>query len=157
MGTRISLLAAALAATACASNPEPGPGRGGGGPGAGVFQGGRIAQPMSLLMVSMDADFDRLVSVDEITAGMAREWRSADADGDGAIGGFEFADWAEAALGGRDPVPGRMAFDTDGDGSIVEEEFSERLLRSFAALDGSSRSRAESVLEDVGALQPLLG
>lgn len=144
-------LAAAVLITACA--PQHGPQRGGGpggGPGGGLdgmgggrggFRGGLIVRPIALVFADFDADHDRTVSEAEFAAGAAVVWDEADANGDGGVTPFEFADWAVAAMGAESPNPGRIAFDRNLDTRITRDEFLDTLAFEFSALDANRDGR----------------
>jgi len=147
-------LAAAVLITACA--PQHGPQRGGGrgGPGGapdgvhGGFRGGLIVRPIALVFADFDLNHDRTVSETEFAAGAATAWDEADANADGGVTPFEFADWALAAMGAENPNPGRIAFDRNLDTRITRDEFLDTLAFEFSALDANHDgvvARAEMV------------
>src|SRR5262245_2087955 len=71
---------------------RPGPG----GPGGGFRtpEGVGVVSPGALLFASFDANHDGKVTMAEIEAGAAAAFTVADKNKDGAVTGFEQADWA---------------------------------------------------------------
>jgi hypothetical protein len=77
----------------------------------------------AMLFVSFDTDGNLATSMDEIEAGLNREFARADANTDNALTPIEFQNWANAALGGGMLGPYRLDFDRNVDNSITREEF----------------------------------
>lgn len=81
----------------------------------------------ALLFASFDTNGDLRIDAAELSAGIAREWARADANGDGAISPLEYQTWADAALGGAQSPPFRLDFDRDVNNSITRAEFETEL------------------------------
>ncbi len=135
-----------LILSACANSGQPSRGGPGGPMNAGGPNGQRgmpslnqskIAQPASLLFVSMDRDHDLLITSDETFDGIESEWLRADTEGNGKISSFEIDAWLTTVLGDPDAAPTRISFDVNLDGSITPNEFKVRLGDEFARLDAN--------------------
>ena len=126
---KLSSVAMIAALAACASRPEPPSGP------RPSESGAFLAKPIALVFVSFDGDGDRIVTKQELAASNEAEWRSADFNGDSSVTVFELNQWAELALGSAQARPGRLAFDTDGSGTISIHEFQKHLNLEFDQLD----------------------
>lgn len=125
-------LGAALPALLFAAAPafgQPGPAEGGGDP----------AQ-----FLSMDADGDGAVTLDEMAAARDMRFSQADADGDGALSPAE----AEAFFPARPERPERperpdrfAMHDADGDGRLTSDELGARQAEMFSRLDADADGR----------------
>jgi Ca2+-binding EF-hand superfamily protein len=136
-----AILLAGLAA-GCASGP-PGP-PGGGPPGdarGGALQESKITRPIALLFTSLDTNDDLIVSEDELTAAIPREFANADADQSGVLTGFEMADWCASALGDKEAQPDLRAMDNDMNYTVTEHEFAVALQHEFDRLDRNQDGR----------------
>ena len=133
----IALTAALLAGCAGPKPPRGGPG----GPGGemrgqmAALHGAYQAEPLALVLVSYDIDRDGLVSIEELRIGASSEWARMDAVGDGTVSAIDLSTWAEANLGSPAARPGRLAFDTDGDGAISHSEVTALMLKEFGERD----------------------
>ena len=135
---RTTVLIAALLLAACASGPPHG--------GHGRGPGGRLglrdasdyarfttpqrrtvsAAPDALLFAGFDKNTDLIISPDEITEGIRREFARADQNHDGLINLTEFNTWRDLAMGG--PYgPSRTDFDTDDNEHISAQEFADEI------------------------------
>lgn len=149
MSTRILALAASLglALTACAS-------------GGGSDRSEPIRALMSadvLMFVSFDADGDLGVTMAEVEAGIEREFRRADVNGDGTLQPIEFQNWSNLVLGGAQLGPFRLDFDRNVDNVITREEFEAEIRARVEDYDSDENgvvSRAEFI-RLVGQARPL--
>jgi len=91
--------------------------------------------PVAMAIAGFDSDGDTRVTRAEFDAGVAREWRRADANGDGNVGAIEHGSWAERTLGSQGALPGLLDLDTDDDDRISRDEFVHFFAQRFAALD----------------------
>ena len=91
--------------------------------------GVRTVRPGALLFASFDTNHDGKITREEFEAGARASFRVADANGDGVISGFEQNDWAAAVGTSNDILSNPMAFDTDLDRNVTEEEFVTGLRR----------------------------
>lgn len=139
----------ALTLAGCASQPERGDRRG--GPQSdrgGSYQGGIIARPLAILLTSMDANGDYLVSGDELSDGLDKEWMNLTGGVSGPVSALDLGDWAKEVLGSAEAMPSSISFDRDLNGQITELEFLDRLRAEFRTLDKDDDghvSRAEMV------------
>jgi hypothetical protein len=155
-GARLCIALAVLIMSGCASQPPRG-GRGGhdgGGPDRFAADG-RMARPVALLFVNMDADRDLTVTAAELADGIKAEWARADKDRNGALSAFEMSDWCTAVLGDPDATPGRLSLDADVNGTVTREEFETGLKKEFAAMDRNADGRLDraELLMQVGRPQ----
>jgi hypothetical protein len=111
---------------------------------------GKLAPPVALLFVALDADRDGFSSSSEVIDASPALFAAGDRNADGRISGFEYAAWAEATFGDADAGPARIGFDVDLDGSVTAAEFQARLGDEFAQLDrdrDGRLARAELLVE----------
>jgi hypothetical protein len=121
-----------LAAAACASGGRDGPPR---GPGTGgAYQISAFTSGAALLFVQFDADHDYATTKAEVEAGIPAEWTRA-SEGKPTMTPLMFEAWAAKALGGPNLGPYRLAFDTNVNNEITQEEFQKAILEKFAAFD----------------------
>lgn len=128
----VALTAALVAGCAGPKPPRGGPG---GGNQMASLHGAYQAEPLALVLVSYDTDRDGLVSIDELRIGASSEWGRMDVSGDGTVSSFDLSSWAETNLGSATARPGRLAFDTDGDGAISHAEVTALMLKEFGERD----------------------
>ena len=133
-----------LLLTACQSGPDrPGPGR-------DAARSVTSAAPISLVFVELDQNHDQNLSRTELEAGLAALFSAADQNGDGALSPGELRAWFIRHLGSEYPVPGRLAFDPDGDNSVSLSEFSAVFSNAFTRMDADGDGvlvRSEMVRE----------
>jgi Ca2+-binding EF-hand superfamily protein len=98
---------------------------------------GKVARPVALFFVGLDADHDLRTSQAELTAAIKPEWARMDKDHSGSATAFEVAEWGEAVMGAADSLPNRVSFDTDMSGLVTFEEFAAGLQREFDKLDAN--------------------
>jgi hypothetical protein len=110
----------------------------------------------AMLFVSFDADGNLSTSMEEIEAGLNREFARADANTDNALTPIEFQNWANQALGGGQLGPYRLDFDRNVDNSITREEFDAELrARANEYDENQDRSVARSeMVRLVGQARP---
>ncbi|MGE0597482.1 MAG: hypothetical protein AB7P07_14050 [Hyphomonadaceae bacterium] len=118
-------LAAGVMAAACAS--------GGGRPDPERVQ--VLMSADAFFFVLVDADGDFAANMDEIEAGITREFARADANGDGSLTPIEYQTWANQVLGGGQMGPFRLDFDRNVDNIITQEEFRAELLARAEGYD----------------------
>lgn len=88
------------------------------------------------MMAGFDQDGDARVTRSEFDAGVARSFKSGDANGDGAISLIELTNWSTTWLGNPYALPGLYDFDREGeDDRISQVEYSAEFDRRFRALD----------------------
>jgi len=153
------IFASALVVGACASPPAPRQNPSG-DPRAAAFpaeQLGAIARPSALVLVSFDADRDGVVHSEDVAPGAQALFAMSDLDGDGDLRGVELQAFSERHLGAAYAVPGRFAFDPDGDGQIPLDAFIDGWMQVFNQADSNRDGqvvRAELVRQiDRAALQ----
>lgn len=140
MSIRMLALAACLSVglSACASS-------------GGSDRGEPIRALMSadvLMLVSFDADADLSVTTAEAEAGIEREFRRADANGDGTLQPLEFQNWSNLVLGGSQLGPFRLDFDRNVDNVITREEFQTEIrarVREYDSDESGAVSRGEFI------------
>lgn len=101
-----------------------------------------------MVFVSFDANNDLILTQEELTQGLAREFARADTNGDGQLQPIEFQNWANTALGGGQIGPFRLDFDRNVDNVITREEFESEFRARFNDYDtdeNGSLSRPEFV------------
>lgn len=86
---------------------------------------------MALVLSAYDTDGDGKITRAEAQAGAKADFDRADENHSGFLSELEFQDWAQAALGTREPVPGRLSYDRDFNGEITEQEFVAALMAEF--------------------------
>ena len=129
MALPVSLLLAA-----CASQPDRPPHRG--KPQMNTdMPTGYVARPISVLLVSMDDDHDKVITASELAAGIQREWQELTASGGDDVSPLRLGDWSEQTLGKRDSLPTHVAMDRDLNGQVTRSEFADQMKREFALLD----------------------
>lgn len=102
----------------------------------------------AVLFISWDANGDYQTSMDEIQAGLPREFARADANGDGNVAPIEFQNWSNLVLGGNQIGPYRLDFDRNVDNAISRQEFDTELLaraREYDADGNGSLTRTEMI------------
>ncbi len=102
-------------------------------------ESGQVLKPGGLLFVTFDGNDDYQITQEEVSAGIARAFAEADANGDGAIAMLELSNWSDRVLGGPGARPGRVDFDSNADMRISREEFFNTLnefAASYAGADG---------------------
>ena len=143
-GAATLALCSTLLLTACQSGPDrPGPGR-------DAARSVTSAAPISLVFVELDQNRDQSLSRTELEAGLAALFSAADQNGDGALSPGELRAWFIRHLGSEYPVPGRLAFDPDGDNSVSLSEFSAVFSNAFTRMDADGDDvlvRSEMVRE----------
>jgi hypothetical protein len=98
---------------------------------------GKVARPVALFFVGLDADHDLRTSQAELSAAIRPEWARIDKDHSGSATAFEVAEWGETVMGAADSLPNRVSFDTDMSGLVSFEEFAAGLQREFDRLDAN--------------------
>ncbi len=119
---------------------------GGGGPRSEPVRA--LLSADAMVFVSFDANNDLVVSEEELTAGLTREFARADTNGDGQLQPIEFQNWANVALGGGQIGPFRLDFDRNVDNVITREEFENEFrarFRDYDSDENGSVSRPELV------------
>jgi Ca2+-binding EF-hand superfamily protein len=108
------------------------------------------ASPISVMIAGFDKDGDARVSRSEFEVGVARSFKSGDANGDGAISLIELTSWATNWLGNAYALPGLYDFDREGDDDRISEgEYRAEFDRRFKGLDQDGDGalvRAELIL-----------
>jgi len=128
-------LATLLLATACTSGRQPPP-QGGGMQGqASRALDGKIARPIGLLFSGMDMNQDHVIDEAELDNGIRHDWAGFKASAHSGVSALGLAEWSVYALGDADALPNSIAFDSNFDGQVSENEFRARLISEFAALD----------------------
>jgi hypothetical protein len=118
------ILATALAVGACASPPrDRGQGGRNAGPGVNPSRSGGIVTPAGLVLASFDMDHDAVVTSSEVQDGAERVFVASDQDANGVLSGIEITGFSQRHLGMAYGVPGRIAFDPDGDSVSTLDEF----------------------------------
>ncbi len=85
--------------------------------------GAVLVRPVGLVFADMDHDGDAVLTTREIEGGTAAQFAKFDSDSSGVWSFVEQGDWAETHLGDRYALPSAMLMDTDGNGTIVLDEF----------------------------------
>lgn len=143
MTLRAWLLAAGglAAVTACSSGPTS----------SSLARNDPIRSIMSadvMMLVSFDTDGDLSITTAEVDAGLDREFRRADANGDGSLAPIEFSNWSTLVLGGGQMGPYRLDFDRNVDNTITREEFDTEIrarVHDYDADGSGTLSRAEFI------------
>lgn len=135
MTRTLAALLAVAALSACASGP---PARGHGGP-RGDMQGSAyrattFLSGAALLFVQFDTNRDYVTSRAEAETGAQAEWAAA-TKGAATMTPIMFDAWAAQALGGPNIGPHRLAFDTNVNNEITQEEFVAAILTKFDKYD----------------------
>lgn len=118
------ILATALAVGACASPPrDRGQSGRDAGPGVNPARVGGIVTPASLVLASFDLDHDAVVTSKEVQDGAERVFVASDQDDNGVLSGIEITGFSQRHLGMAYGVPGRIAFDPNGDSVSTLDEF----------------------------------
>lgn len=151
---RVAVVAMGLMAAGCASGPPGGPPGGPGGPpgavGPGRLQEAKVARPVAILVTSMDANRDLVLTREELDAGIETEFARADVDRSGVITGFEMMDWGKAVLGDAEALPDMRAMDSDLNYTVTAIEFATALRHEFERLDANGDkvlTRAELLMD----------
>ncbi len=110
----------------------------------------KVVTPGALVFASFDANLDGIISNAEIASGAARAFMIADRNGDGAITGFEQADWAAAMGDATGVLANAMTFDVDLDRSVTPSEFASGMQRIAGQIADD-----EGVLKYTDLIQPL--
>ena len=114
--------------TACASRDEP--------PQSGEAMRpdrlGGIVEPVGLDLSGLDQNQDAVVTMEEFNEGITSLFLGADHDGNGTLSTWEFRSFSETHLGSEYAVPGRLAFDPDGDSIIDSNSFEIVFAQQFA-------------------------
>lgn len=113
-------------------------------------EGVKVVTPGALLFASFDADFNGLITSDELTAGAQRAFHAGDRNGDGVITGFEQTDWATAMGDATGVLANAMTFDIDLDRTVTLAEFTSGLRRIADQLADES-----GVVKFTDLIQPL--
>lgn len=100
-------------------------------------ESGQTLKPGGLLFVTFDSNDDYRITQEEVSAGIARAFAEADANGDGVIAMLELSNWSNRVLGGSGARPGRFDFDSNADMRISREEFTSTLNEFGASYAGS--------------------
>ena len=129
VGRMTLALSSTLLLAACQSAPDR-PDRDGEAPRAIT-----TVAPLSLVLVGLDADQDQGLTRQELDDGLGALFRGADIDGDGQLNMAELGDWFARHLGSPYPVPGRLAFDPNGDQAVTSAEFGSVLSNAFTRMD----------------------
>ncbi|ACT57809.1 EF-hand domain-containing protein [Hirschia baltica] len=147
---KLTLASSLLFAASCASNKPPERGGGRGGPQQGnLSMMGYVAQPISLLFVSMDKDQDGMTSIVEMNDFTTTQWANIGLEAGRELRSFGYQTWAITHLGSAEAMPSFIGFDTDLSGSISQLEFETCLRRNFDLLDKDKNgllSRAELIV-----------
>ena len=130
------ILGAALAVTACANRP-PERGRDS-APGVNPARAGGIVTPSALVVASFDADGDAVITPAEVRSGAERVFQASDQDGNGALSGIEISGFSQRHLGAAYSVPGRIAFDPNGDSVSTLDEFTSVWIAELTRLDANA-------------------
>ncbi len=131
----------AVAVSACASGPggpgghKPPPGGEGGPPRGEDTPTGFAAKPIIFVLLELDANKDRAVTIAEMEAGLGTVWAQIDTDQTGTVTPIEYGIWAQANLGDDSAHPTRIAIDTNLDGGITRAEFDARMRHEFREMD----------------------
>lgn len=139
-------MAAALAVTACANHPPER--RDNAAPGVNPARVGGIVTPAALVVASFDANGDAVVTHSEVRAGAEAVFQASDQDGNGGLSGIEVSGFSQRHLGAAYAVPGRIAFDPDGNSISTLEEFTSVWIAELTRLDANadgSVSREEMI------------
>jgi hypothetical protein len=140
------ILAAALTVSACANRP---PERGNdAAPGVNPARVGGIVTPAALVVASFDANADAVVTPSEVRSGAEAVFRASDQDANGVLSGIEISGFSQRHLGAAYAVPGRIAFDPNGDSVSTLEEFTSVWIAELTRLDANadgSVSREEMI------------
>ena len=132
------ILGAALTVTACANHPPERGRRGGDAPGVNPARVGGIVTPASLVVASFDADGDAVVTPAEVRTSAERVFLASDQDGNGTLSGIEISGFSQRHLGAAYAVPGRIAFDPNGDSVSTLEEFTSVWIAELTRLDANA-------------------
>lgn len=127
-----------LALAACAGGPG-GPGGHGGEQGL-AYQHSTFLSGAALLMVQFDTDKDYVTTRTEAEAGARAEWARV-THGPTGMTPIQFETWSAAALGGPTIGPRRLAFDSNVDNLVTEQEFIDGILRQFDKYDANKDGR----------------
>ena len=134
---------------ACTSAPRSGPpggDRDSGSRARQVHLQGLSAPPAALLLVSMDTDRDHYVSRQELDAGIDHEWQLLAGPNEVRQSAVRMSNWSAETLGDINALPSPIAFDSNLDGTITDQEFRVRLTDTFDQMDkdhDGALSRAE--------------
>lgn len=93
------------------------------------------ARPISLVFTSMDRDFNKSVTRQEVLSGITAEWAQMEPSVSNKVSAIKFSIWAERTLGSTESLPSRLSFDADLDNQVSRDEFLSRILASFDGLD----------------------
>lgn len=130
----VASLIGAIVLAGCASGSDrPQDGDRQGGPGAAAEFSGMASRPISLLFSDFDTNSDRLVTGDELIAGIELEW--AGIEKTGAITPISFKSWQAAALGSEEAFPAFLSFDRNLNSELSAEEFEEGIRQEFIKMD----------------------
>lgn len=98
--------------------------------------GGTIqSRPIALVFTSFDSNNDRLISLDELDAGLNAEWSMMQTNFSGKVSPISMEKWQVSALGSKDALPSRVTFDTDLDTMVSKAEFTNLLTQIFNDMD----------------------
>ena len=136
------LLATALAVGACASPPrDRGQGDRDVGPGVNPARAGGIVTPAGLVQASFDMDHDAVVTSSEVRDGAERVFVTSDQDANGVLSGIEITGFSQRHLGMAYGVPGRIAFDPNGDSVSTLDEFTAVWISELVRHDQNADSQ----------------
>lgn len=128
-----ALLAAVSALAACTSGAERRTDAANDRVGA-AYRQSVFLSGAALLFVQFDADRDYATTRAEAQAGAEAEWRRA-SEGAAVLSPIQFAAWSAKALGGPNLGPYRLAFDTNVNNEITQQEFTAAILERFDKFD----------------------
>ena len=99
------------------------------------------ARPVALFFAGLDSNRDKAVSQAELMAGIDADWKALKPSVTGKVGAFKIEDWALSTLGSREAYPTRLSFDSNLDNQVSEDEFRDRLMRTFDDMDTDENGR----------------
>ena len=120
---------------ACAGGPPRHGDARGQGQGINPQRVGGIVTPAGVVLASFDQNQDALLTPAEIRIGAEAVFDASDQDQNGVLAGIEISGFSQRHLGAAYTVPGRIAFDPNGDSVSTLDEFTTVWLMEFQTLN----------------------
>lgn len=133
--TGLLILASSLTLAACAGRPPHSRDHQSQGPSVNRQHISGIVTPAGLVLASFDQNQDARLTSSEIRSGAEVVFEASDQDQNGVLAGIELAGFSQHHLGARYTVPGRIAFDPNGDSVTTLDEFTAVWLMEFQTLN----------------------
>ncbi len=146
-----SIMGGLVLLTACQTGPEArSTARDGGSP-PDARQGQIVASPIALVFVGLDHDHNQRVTLIELETHLPTLFERSDKNASGGLDAAEIRAFFIRHLGSEYPVPGRLAFDPNGNQLVDQSEFIAVFTDAFARMDanGDDELAREEMLREL--------